>query len=110
MLDNPKDLTGISELPADSPNHGGVQESPDLNSMSSDMSPDPEGYQVSSKQENKTDSMSVKEDTGGLQDGETEYPSSWKLAIIMLGLCFAVFCMALVRERCYLPQSKHLLS
>lgn len=110
MLDNPKDLTGISELPADSPTHGGVQESSDLNSMSSDMSPDPEGYQVSSKQENKTESMSVKEDTGGLQDGETEYPSSWKLAIIMLGLCFAVFCMALVRERCYLPQSKHLLS
>lgn len=110
MHDNIKVFADLSELPAGSSKHGGIQASPDLKSMWSDMFPDQAGYQVSSKKEDKAESVSVKEDTGGLEDGELQYPSSWKLAIIMLGLCFAVFCMALVRERYYFSESKHLLS
>jgi hypothetical protein len=65
-------------------------------SMPDDMPPDQENYQLSSKQEDKVESVYVKEDTEVPEDSEPEYPSSWKLAVIMLGLCFAVFCMALV--------------
>lgn len=98
MQDKPKDIACLSELLADSPIHSGIQASPDLKSMPSDTSSDREGCQLSSKQEDKVESVSVKEDNGGLEDDEPEYPSSWKLAVIMVGLCFAVFCMALVRE------------
>ena len=30
---------------------------------------------------------------------EIEYPAKWRLALIMIALCLAVFCMALVRAR-----------
>lgn len=30
------------------------------------------------------------------EESTTEYPSSWKLAMIMISLCLAVFCLALV--------------
>ena len=32
-------------------------------------------------------------------DDDYEYPSSWKLVLITIGLCFCVFCMALVLLR-----------
>jgi hypothetical protein len=31
------------------------------------------------------------------QEEAPEYPPTWKVALTMAGLCFAIFCMALVR-------------
>lgn len=101
MQDKPKDLTSLNELPANSPNNDGIQASPKLGLMPGDMSPDQANCQLFSKPEHKLESASVKEDTEALEDAEPEYPSSWKLAVIMLGLCFAVFCMALVCKHQY---------
>jgi hypothetical protein len=43
---------------------------------------------------------------GSSCEEEVKYPASWKLALVTIALCLAVFCMALVRmRRVFRPQS-----
>lgn len=61
------------------------------NSPSEDRSPPPEVPDT--KEEAVLDEIKPEE----TQNDEQEYPGSWKLALITIGLCLSVFCLALVR-------------
>lgn len=98
MQDKTKDLAYHSP-PAHLLNKDDMPAYPDPESMPGNMPPTKANSQMSSKQESNVELVSVNGHTEVSEDGEPEYPSSWRLAVIMLGLCFAVFCMALVCKR-----------
>jgi hypothetical protein len=64
-----------------------------------------ENSDTSSTEDKPTEYTSSTEDS----EDTHEYPSLWKLALIIIGLALAVFCMALVRTRstCSPSASQH---
>lgn len=58
----------------------------------------PEGHAVESTPSNEKDLDVEKDQTIGadLERVETVYPAKWRLGLISIALCLAVFCMALV--------------